>query len=63
MTGDAAGFDEGVEEVNNTGAAWNEARKIINKCRPGSYITIEDIRAIGPDGRTRKLTPLIFTLK
>ncbi|MCZ2460160.1 MAG: gliding motility protein GldM [Chitinophagales bacterium] len=63
MTGDAAGFDEGVEEVNNTGAAWNEARKIVNKCRPGSYITIEDIRAVGPDGRTRKLTPLIFNLK
>ncbi|HWC52584.1 MAG TPA: gliding motility protein GldM [Chitinophagaceae bacterium] len=63
MTGDGAGFEEGVEEKNNTGAAWNEARNIINKCRPGSYITIEDIRAVGPDGRTRKLSPLIFNLK
>jgi hypothetical protein len=63
ITGDAAGFDDGIEDANNTGAAWNEARKIINKCRPGSFITIEDIRAVGPDGRTRKLTPLIFSLK
>jgi gliding motility-associated protein GldM len=63
ITGDAAGFDDGIEDANNTGAAWNEGRKIINKCRPGSFITIEDIRAVGPDGRTRKLTPLIFSLK
>lgn len=63
ITGDASGFDDGIEEANNTGGAWNEARKIINKCRPGSFITIEDIYAVGPDGRRRKLTPLIFNLK
>jgi hypothetical protein len=63
ITGDGAGFDDGILEANNTGAAWSEARKIITQCRPGSYITIEDIYAIGPDGRRRKLTPLIFNLK
>jgi hypothetical protein len=63
ITGDGEGFPEGVEEKNNTGAAWNEARSIISKCRPGSFVTIEDIRAVGPDGRTRKLTPMIFNLK
>jgi hypothetical protein len=63
ITGDATGFDDGIEEANNTGGAWNEARKIINKCRPGSFVTIEDIYAVGPDGRRRKLTPLIFNLK
>lgn len=63
ITGDAAGFDDGIEDAVNTGAAWNEARKIITKCRPGSFITIEDIYAVGPDGRRRKLTPLIFNLK
>jgi hypothetical protein len=62
MTGDGNGFEE-IEERVNTGAAWNEARTIINKCRPGSYITIEDIYAVGPDNRRRKLTPMIFTLK
>ena len=63
ITGDGSGFDEGIEVQENTGAAWNEARKLISKCRPGSFITIENIRAIGPDRRTRKLTPMIFNLK
>jgi gliding motility-associated protein GldM len=63
ITGDGAGFEDGILEANNTGAAWNEARKIIGKCRPGSFVTIEDIYAMGPDGRRRKLTPLIFNLK
>jgi hypothetical protein len=63
ITGDGAGFDDGIMEANNTGAAWSEAKKIISRCRPGSFITIEDIYAMGPDGRRRKLTPLIFTLK
>jgi len=62
ITGDGAGFDN-ILEANNTGAAWNEARKIISQCRPGSFITIEDIYAMGPDGRRRKLTPLIFNLR
>ncbi len=63
ITGDGAGFNNGIEEASNTGAAWLEARKIINQCRSGSYITVEDIYAVGPDGRRRKLTPLIFNLK
>ncbi|HMK18301.1 MAG TPA: gliding motility protein GldM [Chitinophagaceae bacterium] len=62
ITGDAAGFDD-ILEANNTGAEWNEAKNIVNKCRAGSFITIEDIYAVGPDGRRRKLTPLIFNLK
>jgi gliding motility-associated protein GldM len=63
ITFDGAGFEEGIDEKINSGAAWNEARAAIGKCRPGTYITIDDIRAVGPDKRTRKLTPLIFTLK
>jgi hypothetical protein len=62
ITGDAAGFDD-IMEANNTGAEWNEAKNIVNRCRAGSFITIEDIYAVGPDGRRRKLTPLIFYLK
>jgi hypothetical protein len=62
ITGDGNGFSD-IIEANNTGAEWNEARSVISKCRPGSFITIEDIYAVGPDGRRRKLTPLIFNLK
>jgi len=62
MTGDGNGFED-IMEANNTGAEWNEARNIVAKCRAGSFVTIEDIYAVGPDGRRRKLTPLIFNLK
>ncbi|HKC36270.1 MAG TPA: gliding motility protein GldM [Chitinophagaceae bacterium] len=62
ITGDGAGFDD-IIEANNTGAEWNEAKNIVNRARAGSFITIEDIYAIGPDGTRRKLTPLIFYLK
>ncbi|HEX6845557.1 MAG TPA: gliding motility protein GldM, partial [Chitinophagaceae bacterium] len=63
ITGDGSGFEEGIDEKNNTGAVWSEARSIINKARPGSYIYIDNIYAIGPDGRRRQLTPLIYNLK
>ena len=63
ITGDGAGFEEGIDEKNNTGAVWSEARSIINKARPGSYIYIDNIYAVGPDNRRRKLTPLIYNLK
>jgi gliding motility-associated protein GldM len=63
MTGDGAGFEDGILEENNSGAVWNEARKIVNKAKVGSYIYIDNIYAIGPDGRRRKLTPLIYNLK
>ncbi len=63
ITGDGIGFEEGIDEKNNTGAVWSEARSVINKCRAGSYIYIDNIYAVGPDGRRRKLTPLIYNLK
>jgi hypothetical protein len=62
MTADGPGFED-IVEVNNTGAEWNEAKGIIAKCKPGCFITIEDIYAVGPDGRRRRLTPLIYNLK
>jgi gliding motility-associated protein GldM len=60
---DGAGFDEGAIEKTNSGAAWNECANEIRKCRPGSFVTIDEIRAIGPDRKTRKLNPLVFELK
>ena len=62
MTGDGAGFED-IMEANNTGAEWNEARNIVNRCRAGSFVTIEDIYAVGPDGRRRRLPSVIFYLK
>jgi len=59
---DGAGFEDFTER-NNTGAVWNEAQAILNKCRPGTFVQIDQIRAIGPDGQTRVLMPMIFNLK
>jgi gliding motility-associated protein GldM len=61
ITADGAGFEDFVER-NNTGAVWNEARTIVDKCRAGSYITIDQIKATGPDGRSRPSSPLVFAL-
>jgi gliding motility-associated protein GldM len=62
MTGDGAGFDD-IMEANNTGGAWKECQNIINRARAGSFITVEDIYAVGPDNRRRRLTPLILYVK
>jgi hypothetical protein len=62
ITGDGEGFSD-IQEKINTGATWNEARSIISQCRSGSFITIEEIRCVGPDGRSRKLPPMLFYLK
>lgn len=63
ITGDGAGFED-IAEASNSGAGWNGgAQNIVNRARPGSFITIEEIRAVGPDGRTRSLQPMLFNLK
>lgn len=64
IVGDGEGFNEGAEEAFNTGATWNEARKIISKVKPGSFITIDNIHAVGPEGRNRLLkVALSYSLK
>jgi gliding motility-associated protein GldM len=63
MTGDGEGFDD-IVVANNTGNAWgSEAQGIMRRVRPGSFITVENVRAIGPDGRTRKVAPLLYNIK
>ncbi len=63
ITGDGEGFEDLMEHTNN-GAAWDgPSQNIVNKVRPGSLITIEDIRCVGPDGRNRKLPSLLYNIK
>lgn len=63
LIGEGEGFDDFME-VTNTGAAWGpQAQAIVNRVRPGSIITIEDIRCVGPDNRTRKLPSIYFNIK
>jgi gliding motility-associated protein GldM len=58
-----AGFTESAAYNPNAGPYFNEASKrIIDKCRPGSTVVIDEINAKGPDGGTRRLPPMAFNL-
>ena len=58
--------DEGdVETENCTGNLWSaRAQSMLSRLvRPGRLVTIDDIRAQGPDGRSRKLPSLVYYIK
>lgn len=38
------------------------AQSLIQKCRPGTTVVIDEIRAVGPGGTSRKLPPMVFNL-
>ena len=47
----------------NTGAAFNaDCKRILDKCSPGTSLIIDEIKAVGPGGDTRKLPPIVFNL-
>ncbi len=58
------GFDDIIYH-NNNGAAWDDQCKgYISRCRPGTEVVIENVRVLGPDGRTRKLhNVLLYRLR
>ena len=56
--------DGDLEEAVCQGPAWNEkAQKLINNLKSGRTISIENIRAVGPDGRSQKLPGLTYYIK
>ena len=59
-----ADTDDGdIIEIPCTGNTWSpQARAQINRLKSNSLITIENIKAIGPDGRTRKLPALLYNI-
>lgn len=59
-----AGFLENPGISQNSGAYFNEtSKRIIEKCRPGSSVILDEIRARGPAGDTRTLPPMAFNLR
>ena len=57
------GFTENPGIAQNNGAAFSsEARRIIDRCVNGTTVTFDDIKAVGPDGRTRSLPLIGFNL-
>jgi gliding motility-associated protein GldM len=58
--------DEGdVETADCTGNTWNgKAQSMISRLvKPGRLVTVDGIRATGPDGRSRKLPSLVYYIK
>lgn len=60
MTFAGAGYPEFMHK-SVTGNTFEEARSLIERAKPGSTITIDEIRANGPGG-TRTLAPIAFNL-
>jgi hypothetical protein len=64
IIGEGEGYGDDFMEAVNNGAAWSgQAQAIVNRARSGSIITIEEIRAVGPDGRSRKLPSIYYNIK
>lgn len=57
-----AGFSEGLQYRQVSGASFNPVRDLIEKCRPGSAVTIDEIKVSGPGG-SRQLPPIQFNLR
>ncbi len=57
-----AGFSEGLQYRQVSGNSFNSVRDMIEKCRPGSAVTIDEIKVSGPGGG-RQLPPIQFNLR
>jgi gliding motility-associated protein GldM len=56
--------DGDLEEAICQGNTWNDkAQKLIKSLKAGRTVSIENIRAVGPDGRNQKLSGLTYYIK
>lgn len=52
------------QEASNEGNRWNgSAANIVAKATPGTSVYFDQVRVIGPDGRTVEVPPMVFNLK
>jgi gliding motility-associated protein GldM len=50
--------------ATNEGNRWTgTAASIVQKATPGTTVFFDKIRVIGPDGKTREITPMVFQLQ
>jgi gliding motility-associated protein GldM len=61
----SADNDDGdIDEAACTGNTWSsKAQQIVRNLKPGRLVTIDNIRAVGPDGTNRKLPSLVYYIK
>jgi hypothetical protein len=58
----AAGFEQGLQFRQVGGNTFNSVRDLIERCKPGTAVTIDEIKVSGPGGR-RQLPPIQFNLR
>lgn len=59
---DGTGFTDYLEKQSNSALFTPEIKQLMQRCRPGSRVFIDEIRAKGPDGTTRNLPSIAFKL-
>lgn len=59
---DGAGFPDYLEKTSGSAYFTPEIKDLMQRCKPGTRIFIDDIHAKGPDGTTRTLPSLAFRL-
>ncbi len=51
-------------EASNDGNKWGgQAASLVNRASPGTNIFFDEIRVVGPDGRTVQIPPMVFQLR
>jgi gliding motility-associated protein GldM len=51
------------EESSSSSNLTSAQRNLINRLTRGKYLTIKDIKALGPDGGTQALSPVVLRIK
>jgi gliding motility-associated protein GldM len=59
---DGTGFNDYLEKQANTALFTPDMKQLMQRCRPGTRIFIDEIRAKAPDGTTRSLPGINFKL-
>lgn len=56
--------DGDIQEAAVQGNTWNaQALAIVKSAAPGRMVTVDNIRAVGPDGKNRKIPGLVYYIK
>ncbi|MGH2643177.1 MAG: gliding motility protein GldM [Chitinophagaceae bacterium] len=59
---EGTGFDNYVQETSNSAYFTPAIKQLMQRCRPGTRVFFDDIRAKAPDGTTRNLPSIFFNL-
>jgi gliding motility-associated protein GldM len=59
---DGTGFTDYLERQSNSALFTGDIKALMQQCRPGSRVFIDEIRAKAPDGTTRNLPSIAFKL-